>query len=145
MSRVFVGTAGVGDHVEVALVGLCHYKVINDPSVLIGEERQRTLRGEEKRRRIGRSRDVKDDYKDLLYNMNYMNIPVSLDETLSLHINHILYSGLSMSQCREKKKEKKLKSIIYDHKLQVKVVILFSKLKFLVNQCIKRVSEDLIS
>lgn len=49
MSRVFVGAAGVGDHVEVTLVGLCHYEVINDSSFLVGEEGQRTLKGEKKK------------------------------------------------------------------------------------------------
>lgn len=45
MSRVLVGAAGVGDDVEVALVRLCHYEVINNPSFLGGEEGQRTLKG----------------------------------------------------------------------------------------------------
>lgn len=46
MSRVFVGAASVGDNVEVALVRLCHYEIINNPSFLCGEEGQCTLTGE---------------------------------------------------------------------------------------------------
>ncbi len=45
MSRVFVSAASVGDDIEVALVCLCHYEVIHNPSFLIGEEGQRTLWG----------------------------------------------------------------------------------------------------
>lgn len=55
MSRVLVGAAGVGDDIEVALVGLCHYEVINDASFLSGEEGQRPLGGEggERERGVG--------------------------------------------------------------------------------------------
>lgn len=44
VSRVFVSAAGVGHDVQVALVRLCHDKVVHDPAFLIGEEGQRTLR-----------------------------------------------------------------------------------------------------
>lgn len=47
VSRVFVCAASVGDNVEVALVCLCHYEVIVNPSFVIGEEGQRTLKGEQ--------------------------------------------------------------------------------------------------
>lgn len=43
MSRILVGAARVGDDVEVALVSVCDYEVVNNPSFLIGEEGQGTL------------------------------------------------------------------------------------------------------
>lgn len=45
MSRVLVGTAGVGDDVEVTHVCLCNDEVVDDSSFLIGEEGQRALEG----------------------------------------------------------------------------------------------------
>lgn len=43
MRWILVSTAGVGHHVEVALVGLCDDEVVHNPALLIGEEGQGTL------------------------------------------------------------------------------------------------------
>lgn len=51
MSRVLVGAASVGDDVEVTLVCLCHYEVINNPSFLGGEEGQCPLMVRKRRER----------------------------------------------------------------------------------------------